>query len=73
MRHSICCGTTNHGMKRICIYPKDIARITGMGLRKAQKLLQNIRFIYNKQKHQYITKKELADHLGIDEKDIELD
>lgn len=60
-------------MKRVCIYPKDVARITGMGIRKAQRLLRIIRFTYSKQKHQYITIKEFCNYTGIAEDTIELD
>ncbi len=73
MRHSICCGTTNHGMKKVCVFPKDVVRITGLSLRKAQSLLQNIRFLYSKKKHQYVTIKEFCNYTGIDEDSIKLD
>lgn len=41
-------------------------RITGLGARYAQKLLQDLRKLLNKKKHQAVTKYELADYLGID-------
>ena len=53
-------------MERLCVFPKDVARITGMGDRYSQKLLQELKTILNKKKHQFITKQELADYLGID-------
>ena len=53
-------------MERICVFPKDVMQSTGLGDRYAQKLLQDLKNRLNKQKHQLITKQELADHLGID-------
>jgi len=53
-------------MERICVFPKDVMRITGLGARYAQKLLQDLRKLLNKKKHQAVTKYELADYLGID-------
>lgn len=53
-------------MERICILTSDVVRITGLSERYAQQLLQDIKRIHNKQKHQFITKYELANYLGID-------
>jgi len=41
--------------------------ILDISLRKAQKLMNDIRFCLNKQKHQYVTIKEFADYTGISE------
>nr|WP_294875491.1 hypothetical protein [uncultured Pedobacter sp.] len=60
-------------MGRLFIIPNDVCKITGRKIRYAQQLLKDLRALLNKKKYQLITKKELADHLGIDEKDIELD
>ncbi len=59
-------------MDRICVFPKDVTRITGLGDRYAQKLLQTLKYNLNKKKHQFITKQELADYLGIDPDLIQL-
>lgn len=59
-------------MERLCVYPEDVRDITGKGLRYAQKILQIIRKEHHKTKRQAVTKKELADYLGIDEDDIRL-
>ncbi|RYF26680.1 MAG: hypothetical protein EOO42_00910 [Flavobacteriales bacterium] len=53
-------------MERICVLASDIVQLTGMSERYAQQLLQDIKFAHNKQKHQLITKYELAAYLGID-------
>ncbi|WP_214228835.1 hypothetical protein [Pedobacter sp. B4-66] len=60
-------------MGRLYVVPNDVCKITGRKTRYAQQLLKNLREFLNKKKHQLITKKELADYLGIDEEAIELD
>jgi hypothetical protein len=60
-------------MERICIYSKDVRRITGHSERTAQKILKELRRHYGKEKHHYITKHELAKFLGIPPDDIILD
>lgn len=72
LRTAYCCRLTLNNMDRICVFPKDVMRITGLGDRYAQKLLQDIRYQLNKKKHQLITKQELADYLGIDSSLIRL-
>jgi len=39
----------------------------GISIRKAQYLMQNIRFVLKKEKHQCVSFRELAWYLGIDE------
>lgn len=53
-------------MKRICIYPKDIAQITGRSYRQSLRIYNKIKALLNKQKHQYVTVLELSEYLGID-------
>ncbi len=53
-------------MERLRVFPKDIGIITGLKDRSAQKLLQEIKISLKKEKHQFITKHELAKYLGID-------
>lgn len=59
-------------MDRICVYPKDVCDITGKSLRYAQQVLQDLRFLLKKEKHQVITKKELATYLNMDPDEITL-
>ena len=66
MRYKLKC------MKKICVYPKDASRILDIGNRKAQRLINKIRVFLNKEKHQYITKKEFSQYTGIPEEDIDL-
>lgn len=60
-------------MKRLCIHPKDLMTIIGVSIRKAHYLMQNIRFVLKKEKHQCVSAKELAWYLGIDEELIALE
>jgi hypothetical protein len=57
--------------KRVCIYPKDIMRITGKSERYSRRLLNRIKRHYNKSSHQFITVSELALFTGIDQLTIE--
>lgn len=50
---------------RLCIYAKDVSAITGKGQKYAQKLLRDIRFIYQKEAHQLVTVQDFADYTGI--------
>jgi len=60
-------------MEKVCIYPKEAAKMLRIGERQAQRLFRNIRFALNKKKHQYITVKEFCEYTGIDEKLIHLE
>ncbi len=52
--------------KRVCIYPKDVQRITGKSEKHARRLLSTIRQNLKKEPHQFITIQEFAKHVGID-------
>jgi len=52
-------------MNRICIYPKDIQRITGKSERYGRNLIQKLRNSLGKQPHQFITIKEFSEYSGI--------
>jgi hypothetical protein len=56
---------------RICIYPKDIQRITGRSERYGRKLLERIREHLNKEQHQFVTISEFCDFTGIDIMDVQ--
>lgn len=53
--------------KRVCIYPKDIQRITGRSERYGRKLLSEIKEYFDKEPHQFITVKEFSEYSGIEE------
>ena len=55
---------------RICIYPKDIMRITGKSERYGRILLEKIRRKNAKEEHQFVTVKEFCIYTGIDLTDV---
>jgi hypothetical protein len=52
--------------KRICIYPKDIQRITGRSERYGRNILNEIRNKLNKLPHQFVTIEEFANYSGLE-------
>jgi len=50
---------------RICIYPKDIVRITGKSERYARKLLERIKKEYSKKEYQFISVEEFCQFTGL--------
>lgn len=53
-------------MNRICIYPKDIARITGKSYRQSLRVCNTVKRIREKQSHQLISMEEVCEYLGLD-------
>ncbi|WP_413998130.1 hypothetical protein ACMDB5_10055 [Flavobacterium sp. W1B] len=51
--------------KRVCIYPKDIQRITGKSYRYARLLQIEIKKQLNKQDHQLISIDEFCSYTGL--------
>jgi hypothetical protein len=51
---------------RLCIYPKDVQRITGKTERYGRMLLQKIMAKLNKEEHQFISIKEFCTYTGLD-------
>ena len=51
---------------RICIYPKDIQRITGRSERYGRNIINEIKLRLKKEPHQYITIHEFAEYSGLD-------
>ncbi|TRX72706.1 hypothetical protein [Carboxylicivirga sp. M1479] len=54
-------------LTRLCIYPKDVQRITGKSEKASRRLLHRIKASLGKQEHQFITTDEFASHTGIKE------
>ncbi|MCC7533838.1 MAG: hypothetical protein IT246_07860 [Bacteroidia bacterium] len=52
-------------LNRICIYPKDIVRLTGKSERSARMLLSEIKNALNKNQRQFVTIKEFATYAGL--------
>jgi hypothetical protein len=52
-------------VQRICIYPKDVMRITGKSERYGRKLLEKIKKEYSKKEHQFISVDEFCSFTGL--------
>ena len=52
-------------VKRICIYPKDIQRITGKSARYGRLLLAKIKERNEKEEHQFVTVDEFCRYTGL--------
>lgn len=50
---------------RICIYPKDVQIITGRTERYGRKLLKEIRKVYKKEDHHFVSIDEFCSHTGL--------
>ena len=59
-------------LKRACIYPKDVQRITGKSYRQSLRMLQQIRKDLHKEKEQFITIEEFSNYTGINKVEVEL-
>lgn len=57
-------------VNRICIYSKDVERITGRKGRTARKLLNEIRKKLGKAKNDFVTISEFCDHTGLKEEEV---
>ena len=55
---------------RLCIYPKDVQRITGKTERYGRMLLQKIREHLQKEDHQFITVDEFSQYTGIKKEEV---
>ena len=51
--------------QRLCIYPKDIVRITGKRERFSRDLIQRIKQKLGKEEHQFITIEEFCQYAGL--------
>ena len=51
--------------QRVCIYPKDIQRITGKGYRQSNRLMQKIKKDLNKLENEFLTIEEFCTYSGI--------
>ena len=57
--------------KRICIYPKDIAIITGKTERHGRSLLNRIKKHFNKKPHQVVSVSEFCDYMGLKQEEVQ--
>ena len=51
--------------KRLCIYPKDIQRITGKSYRQSIRLLQKIRMKLNKLENEFVSIEEFCQYTSL--------
>jgi len=52
-------------MARICIYPQDVAVLTGKEIRYARQVIQDIKVRNGKLRHQLVTIEELCAYLDL--------
>lgn len=57
--------------KRLCIYPKDIQRITGKSYRQSTRLLQKLKLDCNKEKNSLVSVEEFCDYTGLKYEHVE--
>ncbi|HWC53426.1 MAG TPA: hypothetical protein VG676_07570 [Chitinophagaceae bacterium] len=55
---------------RLCIYPKDVQRITGKSESYGRLLLKKIKIHLKKQDHQVITVEEFCQYMGLKKEDV---
>ncbi len=58
-------------IKRICIYPKDIERITGKSYRQSARMLQATRKSFNKLENELVTIEEFCLYAGLKIEQVE--
>ena len=58
------------GQTRLCIYPKDVQRITGKSERYGRMLLQKIKQYFEKEEHQFVTVEEFCKYTGFKKDDV---
>lgn len=51
--------------KRICIYPKDIQRITGKSYRQSARMLKTIKLSFEKRDNEFLTIEEFCQYTGL--------
>ena len=57
--------------KRVCIYPKDIQRITGKSYRQSVRILQKIRKDLNKRPNELVSVEDFCQYTGLKYKQVE--
>jgi hypothetical protein len=55
----------NQISKRVCIYPKDIQRITGKSYRQSTRILNEVRKSLRKPKNNLVSIEEFCSHTGL--------
>jgi hypothetical protein len=52
-------------MKRLCIYPNEVAAVSGRSISSSRALIRLIKDVYGKPKRQLVTIKEFCDYEGL--------
>jgi hypothetical protein len=55
---------------RLCIYPKDVQRITGKSERYGRMLLQKVRQYFQKEEHQFVSVEEFCQYTGLNTEQV---
>jgi hypothetical protein len=58
-------------LKRVCIYPKDIQRITGKSYRQSLRMLQKIRKDLNKLQNELVSIEEFCQYTSLKYEQVE--
>lgn len=56
---------------RLCIYPKDVQRITGKSERYSRLLLQKVKGKFDKEVHQFVTVEEFCVYTGLKKEHVQ--
>lgn len=57
-------------MNRVCVYTKDIQQITGKSERQSRNILNQVKALHHKEKHQLVTIEELSQYLGLTPEEV---
>ncbi len=55
---------------RVCVYPKDVQRITGKSERYGRMLLLKIKEKYTKEDHQFVSIEEFCKYTGLTKEQV---
>lgn len=56
---------------RLCVYPKDVQRITGKSERYGRMLLIKIRERFNKEEHQFVSIQDFCNYTGLKKDEVQ--
>ena len=56
---------------RLCVYPKDVQRITGKSERYGRMLLLKIKESFNKKDHQFVSIQEFCNYTGLKKDEVQ--
>ena len=56
---------------RLCVYPKDVQRITGKSERYSRMLLQKIKEKFEKEEHQFVSIEDFCKYTGLKKEQVQ--